>query len=148
MKTLLLLLTAVAVGLTVTNGVIATKRFAPPPNWYYNSPCQQPAGVSLEEWLPNLEWVPYEYGVYDCTEMSARIEWLAENCGYDAVIGCNENHCWVLIEGVAFEPTGNYWVLKGHDGTDDYYQPDKAYNSISIDPEWDWWKVHPELRSK
>ena len=83
---------------------------SPIPERYYASPCQQPAGVSLEDWLTNLEWVPFEKDVYDCTEMSARIEWLAENCGYDAVIGCDADHCWVLVEGAAFESTGNYWV--------------------------------------
>ena len=117
------------------------------PEWYYQSPCQQPEGVSLEDWLPSLEWVPYERGVYDCTEMSARIEWMAENCGYSAVIGCDDGHCWVLIEGAAFEPTGNYWVPEDHTGKNDYYHPDEVYETV-VGPEWDWYKVHPELRSE
>ena len=124
---------------------INTRGASPIPDWYYNSPCQQPAGVSLEDWLTNLEWVPYEKGVYDCTEMSARIEWMAENCGYNAVIGCDDDHCWALVEGVAFEPTGNYWVAEDHTGDDDYYHPDTVYGGISVDPAFDWWLVHPEL---
>ena len=139
MKALLLVLTLVAGSLVVTIGTSAAEL----PTWYYDSPCQQTA--PLEDWLPGLPWMPYEYGVYDCTEMSAYMEWLAENCGYHTVIGCGDSHCWVLIEGIAFEPTGQYWVSRDHEADLDYYHPDAVYDSIPAGPEWDWWVVHPEL---
>lgn len=143
MRALLLALTLVAGSLVVAVGTSAAEDpGATPGLWYYNSPCQQEG--NLYDWLSDLPWAPYEYGVYDCSEMSAYIEWLAENCGYHAVIGCGDAHCWVLVEGMAFEPTGQYWV--DHRADLDYYSPDVVYDSIPAGPEWDWWRVHPELR--
>ena len=137
MKALLL----VAVSLVVAIGISAAERSIPA--WYYSSPCQQTA--PLEDWLPSLEWVPYEKDTYDCSEMSAYIEWLTESCGYESMIACGDAHCWVLVEGIAFEPTGQYWVDQDHTADVDYYSPDVVYDSILAGSEWDWWVVHPEL---
>lgn len=160
MKTLLLVLTAAAVALAVNNGILATKRYAPPiPDWYYSSPCQQPEGTTLDDWLRTLPWHgELELGGWDCTQLSAYVEWLTENCGYDTVIVCREGtedvygHCWLDIEGQPYEATGFYWIdLNTADPT--FYDADLWFQDVweawAFDPqesEWAWWITYPILR--
>jgi len=133
------------------------------PRWYYASSCQQPEGVSLHDWLGTLPWygeIDLSGGGWDCSQMSAYIEWLAENCGYNAVFTCRTGgvpHCWVTIEGDPYEATGNYWIdLRKADVA--YYTPDVWFDDIQEAfeytegnqnltglGEWGWWVTYPEL---
>lgn len=167
MKALLFVLTIIALTLAVVAGVSAAEQpdSGDPaiPDWYYDSPCQQPEGTTLNDWLGALPW----YGEgdlsgsgWDCSQMSARIEWLAENCGYNAVITCRKGtpetygHCWVDIEGRLYEATGPYWIDlntadPGYYDADMWFQD--IYEAMEYDPdgsEWAWWLKYPELRSR
>ena len=126
---------------------------------YYDAPCQKLEGVDVVTWLAELEWVgPVDLsgGGWDCSAMAARIEYLAENCGVDAEIVCRRSsglelgHCWVVVDGLAYEATGNYWInLETADVG--YYSSDLVFDDIyealehdGLD-EWGWWLMHPEL---
>lgn len=87
----------------------------PIPDWYYDSGCDIPVGTSLIEWLTEYEWAnEYVRGNWDCSQMSAALEWHLENCGYDTLIQGGTlrggGHAWVLIwlpKGTEIEtPTG------------------------------------------
>lgn len=75
-----------------------------------------PEGVSFYDFLAHyIRWIfPYWRHHFDCTEMSAAIEWLAEGCGHEARVVCNEVHCWaeVQLDGawLAYECIDLKWV--------------------------------------
>ena len=79
------------------------------PQGYYDSPCTIPKGVSLNSYLTDYKWVdPYQAYGWDCSQMAANIEWLVENCGYEAnLVATTESsefdHIWVEIK------IGNKW---------------------------------------
>jgi len=173
MKTLLSILTVITIGLVVAAGVSAKEvpgasleqdEESSIPYWYYNSPCQQPEGATLQEWLGELPWYgELNLGGWDCSQISAYVEWLTENCGYETVFTCRlgtpttYGHCWLTIEGSPYEATGLYWI--NYDTADPgYYAADmelkniyeawahsgehETWNSAS---EWAWWMTYPEL---
>lgn len=135
----------------------------PIPEGYYNAPCQQPEGTTLHEWLDNLEWYgELDPGRWDCSQVSAYIEWLTENCGYNAVFtnrlrtDTSRGHTWLTIAGNPYESTGLYWInLETAD--QNYYAADAWFQDIyeAIEytesqnchalNEWDWWITYPEL---
>lgn len=133
---------------------------SPVPQWYYVSPCQQPAGIGLHDWLGSLPWYgELEVGGWDCSQLSAYVEWMAENCGYNAVFTCrkgtNESrgHCWLTIEGKPYETIGLYWVNldaadKGRYTADIWFQDIHEafeYSGLAGPKTWGWWKTYPEL---
>ena len=143
----LALLSLVAMALMVA---IATRGSADPvPDWYYSSPCQQEG--TLEQWLPwALPIEDYELSVFDCSELSAYAEWLAENCGYDTVIAVvrpwagEPGHAWVVVEGRALDAQTGVWATR-------LPAPDLIFEDVgeAIDhsaADWDWWVAKPELR--
>jgi len=83
------------------------------PKGYYESPCLIPKGVSINSYLTEYEWVdPYQENIWDCSQMSAYIEWLVENCGYEAniVIASQIDHVWVEIKiGGKWRPYEATW---------------------------------------
>jgi len=175
MKTLLSIITVIAIGLVMAVGVSAKEvpgaslgwEESSIPYWYYNSPCQQPDGTTLHEWLDALPWygeVDVTGGGWDCSQISAYVEWLAENCGHEAVFTCRtgtadiRGHCWVTIEGEPYEATGLYWI-KMETADPDYYAADTWLNNVydafeysGVHDTWDgfsewaWWLTYPELR--
>ena len=133
----------------------------PIPQRYYNQPCQKPAHLTFYDWMTVLEMPPYELNAFDCSQMSAYIEWLSENCNHRATIpgafGDGYGHLWVMIDlgGVqfAYEPgrlPENPWVSHEEDW---YYGPDTEWESIYDTPlkyalfgmEYAWWNEYPEL---
>ena len=75
--------------------------------FYYASIARQRYGVDdLAEYLNRWQWVEGSYvaGKFDCSEMSAYLEWKLENEGYHTVIVVGENpsgdgrHAWLLVE--------------------------------------------------
>jgi len=140
------------------------------PSDYYDSPCYIPKGVSLNSYLTEYSWIdPYQADGWDCSQMSAYVEWLVENCGYEAniVIANRIDHVWVDIKiGNKWRPyeatTGSFYfwpevlneIYEGRTLTfEDIYEvidysnrrfssgsPSWIYMAIN---EWAWWKEDP-----
>ena len=126
---------------------------APLPEDYYDRPCQ--ASGDFYEWIGSLEvYGDVEPGGWDCSQMSAYIEWLAENCGHDAKIAMRygtPGHSWVVIDDRPFEATGFHWIPSSwkdeykadsviEDIGDLFWGCDEAFYSA-----WGWWITYPEL---
>lgn len=125
-----------------------------PPEGYYDQ-AELVAGYNgetdLHVVLDTLRHVRgYERHVYDCSEMSALGEWVAENSGHNAGIWCSATHCWI---GVQF---GEEWraydlMAGGHNYIErpsSYYAPPFIYLDIyEFDQSWwgteegNWWDV-------
>lgn len=116
-------------------------------------------GYDLHTVLDNLRFKEtYRVHYYDCTQMSALMEWIAENMGYEAKIGCGNHHCWVLVryeDGVwkAYESVAGGDTTAYVPAPHTYYSPDYGYASIEevlaagsdIVAEYNWWsKIWPE----
>lgn len=157
MKTLPFFLVIVAIGLTVAlgcSGAGIASRAISVPDWYYNSPCLMPADETLEQWLPwALPIEDYEKNVFDCSDLSAYAEWLAENCGYDTVIAVtrptigHSGHAWVIVEGRILDAETGVW-----DAGQWLPLPEMVFEDLSealgySAAEWNWWLSKPELRS-
>ena len=129
-----------------------------PANYYNQGDTAIPNWITTEleftAWFESTEWVDsYEANGWDCSQMSAFMEWQLENEGFDAVIACDETHAWVLtdINGdgqyIALECTGRYvvWIDSLYPDTD-YYNPSEGYcediyelvQKYGLD-DWNWW---------
>ena len=126
--------------------------------FYYASLAKQRFGVyDLDEYLDRWEWIEGTYvkGVFDCSEMSAYIEWRLENEGYNTYIVCGESpwgggyHAWLLVETSegAYMPVEatEYDVVWWSDlYFDNYFEYDYLFETIrdALDysySEFDWW---------
>lgn len=96
-----------------------------PPNYYreaeefvksrgnYRKYCSLGAENALFNLLNQIKFREYKENYFDCSEASARLEWLLEGAGFDALIApeniSNEPHAWVLVrlggENIAVETT-------------------------------------------
>ena len=127
-------------------------------SFYYVKPPDQKFGVyDLSDELNGLEWMhPYEADVFDCSEMSACLEWYLENKGWHAKIVVGDTpfgtgrHAWLLVEtsvghympveSVTIEVVwwsnpnfDNYWI---YDHKFETIQDAIAYNERGFD----WWE--------
>jgi len=125
--------------------------------YFYYVETEQKFGVyELDDELYGWEWyVPYEENVFDCSEMSAYLEWYLENEGWNTIIVIGDApfdtgyHAWLLVETsegkytpvesttaeiVWWEDTNfdNYWI---YDDTFETIQDALAYSET----EFDWW---------
>jgi len=126
--------------------------------FYYASLTKQRYGVDdLEEYLDRWEWTEESYveGVFDCSEMSAYIEWRLENEGYHTYIVCGESpwgdgyHAWLLAETsegeyMPVEATQYELVKWSSPYFDNYFIYDHLFETIqdALDynySEYDWW---------
>lgn len=127
--------------------------------FYYASLAKQRYGVDdLKEYLDRWEWIEgaYTMGVFDCSEMSAYLEWRLENEGYHTVIAVGEApwgngyHAWLLVE---VEPEGympveatTYDLVKWDDPYfDNYFVYEQIFETIhdALEynyEEFDWWE--------
>ena len=91
------------------------------PDDYYAQDCELPTDQSMQEYLANSKWIDdYDAGGWDCSQMSAYMEYKLSNCGYNVVIRSanvedeNYGHSWILVEfkegWLAYECTGRYWI--------------------------------------
>lgn len=114
---------------------------APIPSEYYSQNCELPTDQSMQEYLANSNWVDnYELGGWDCSQMSAYMEFMLENCGYNTIIVEAETdysesgHAWILVEfqqgRLAYECTGRYWVYP-NEAVARSYEP---YNAVHWNP--------------
>ena len=103
----------------------------------------------LEKLVQNGFITPYKEDEFDCSEMSAYMEWYLEKYGFNASICTSQHfegskgHAWVRVDtkdGVVYiEATAKKDLIK-RDG--DYTRPERIYESIyevrNVD-EFDWW---------
>ena len=135
------------------------------PSDYYNQGTILPTNVGIYEYLEYFDWslMPNEYGykqgAFDCSQMSAMLECILENSGYNTMIYSNNNHAWIMVEfkegWLASECTGCYWVYPNEDVAwsynpnggfvydPDYYTPDYVFESIydvgNFMNDFAWW---------
>jgi len=124
--------------------------------FYYVEPEQKFGVYDLDDELFGWEWyIPYEEGVFDCSEMSAYLEWYLENEGWNTLIVVGDSpsgsgyHAWLLVETSegAYMPVesitaeivwwedpyfDNYWI---YDDTFETIQDALDY----YETEFDWW---------
>jgi hypothetical protein len=128
------------------------------PDNYYNRPSIAAMwldGHTLHAALSNISWnVPYQYGWFDCTERAFLMEFLAENAGYHAVVGCGSGHCWLLVEygwgwraydSMTFGVSQNRSRYYPRTYPSEYhpYNPAYTYEDVYDYAPWevDWWNV-------
>lgn len=125
-------------------------------SFYYCKPEQKYGVNELADWLSKWEWIkPYQAGVYDCSEMSAYLEWKLENEGWHTFIVAGNcpfasgKHAWLLVE----TSTGKYMPVESTDisvvmwddpNYDKYFEYDKEFETIQealkySESEFDWW---------
>lgn len=126
--------------------------------FYYASLAKQRYGIKdLEEYLDRWEWSEGTYvkDVFDCSEMSAYIEWRLENEGYHTYIVCGEapwggeGHVWLLVETspghyMPVEATTYSLVKWDNPYFNNYFEYDLIFEDIqeALDynyQEFDWW---------
>jgi hypothetical protein len=126
--------------------------------FYYASLAKQRYGVSdLEEYLNRWQWSEGAYvaGEFDCSEMSAYLEWKLENEGYNTLIVTGDSpfglgkHAWLLVqtsvEGYMPVEATTYSIVYWSDTYfDNYfvydYQFENIQEALDYSPnEFDWW---------
>lgn len=154
-KILKRMLVAVAIVLVGLAGLSHAGGEIEVPDGYYNRPeiaAMWLRGHSLHTVLSNIEWNDsYRFNWFDCTERAFFMEFLAENAGYHAKVGCDEGHCWLLVDfdgdwraydsmtfGVDRNTTRYYPTSYKH-----RYNPPYTYESVWDYTLWeaDWWNV-------
>lgn len=127
--------------------------------FYYASLAKQRYGVDgLEEYLDRWQWSEgaYTEDVFDCSEMSAYLEWRLENEGYHTIIAVGEKpsgkgyHAWLLVETSAghympVEATTYDLVTWEDQSFHKYFIYDHIFETIQDAleysyEEFDWWK--------
>ena len=127
--------------------------------FYYASRAKQRYGVEdLAEYINRWRWIDETYVAnrFDCSEMSAYLEWKVENEGYNTVIVAGDNptgdgkHAWLLVETsegkyMPVEATTYsivYWSNRYFDNYFIYdYEFETIYEALDYSPsEFNWWE--------
>jgi len=128
--------------------------------FYYASKCKQRYGVDdLESYLNRWQWSEGAYvsGKFDCSEMSAYIEWRLENEGYHTIIVVGQcpwkpeaRHAWLLVETspgkhMPVEATQYELVKWDNPYFHQYFSYDHSFETIfdALDYDYDgfnWWE--------
>jgi len=127
--------------------------------FYYVSLMEQRYGVDdLQDYLQRGEWKEGAYveGKFDCSQMSAYLEWKLENEGYHTVIVAGDSpdgsgrHAWLLVEAskgryMPVEATAYsivYWNSPYFDNYFEYeYEFETIQEALSYSPtEYNWWE--------
>ena len=126
-------------------------------DFYYIEPEQKYGVYDLSDWLNKWKWIkPYQEGVFDCSEMSAYLEWKLENEGWHTKIIVGDSpfgsgrHAWLLVETsndkyMPVESTNMAVVLWDSPYFDNYFKYDRSFETIQdalkySETEFDWWK--------
>ena len=127
-------------------------------DFYYVLPVEQSFGTyALDDELDSGDWGdPYERGVFDCSEMSAYMEWELENLGWHTIIVAGDSpfgsgyHAWLLVECeegkyMPVEATTLEVVWWDDPYFDNYWEYDHFLEDIldALDyseTEFDWWE--------
>lgn len=127
--------------------------------FYYVSLAKQRYGVyDLEDYLQRWQWIEGAYVAnrFDCSEMSAYLEWKLENEGYHTIIITGGTpwgegrHAWLLVETSAghympVEATAYSIVYWWDAYFDNYFLYDHEFETIGealeySPTEFDWWE--------
>ena len=127
--------------------------------FYYASQCEQTYGVEeVESYLNQWQWIEGTYveDEFDCSEMSAYIEWRLENAGFHTVIIVGQcpwsggAHAWLLVETsqgkyMPVEATQYALVKWENPHFDQYFNYDHSFDTIyeALDYNYDsfnWWE--------
>ena len=128
--------------------------------FYYAAKCKQRYGVDdLESYLNRWQWSEGAYvsGKFDCSEMSAYIEWRLESEGYHTIIVVGQSpsnpearHAWLLVETssgkyMPVEATQFELVKWDDQYFDQYFSYDHSFETIfgALDYDYDgfnWWE--------
>lgn len=127
-------------------------------DFYYVLPIEQKFGVyALDGELNSGYWVdPYQVNVFDCSEMSAYMEWELENLGWHTKIVVGDSpfgsgyHAWLLVECeeggyMPVEATTPEIIWWDNPYFDNYWEYDYSFETILDvfeyfdETEFDWW---------
>jgi hypothetical protein len=126
-------------------------------DFYYIKPEQKFGVYDLSDYLTGRKWIkPYQEGVFDCSEMSAALEWELENEGWHTIIVVGNSpfgsgrHAWLLVETseghyMPVETTSMSVVWGENPDFDNYFVYDHSFETIQEalkynETEFDWWK--------
>ena len=126
--------------------------------FYYVKQPEQKFGVyNLRDELNSLEWgQPYQRDIFDCSEMSANLEWYLENRGWHTFIVVGDTpfdsgrHAWLIVE----TSVGHYMPVESvtievvwweDPYYDNYWNYDNMFETIQEAVDYnesgfDWWK--------
>jgi hypothetical protein len=121
-------------------------------DFYYVKPEQKFGVYDLSDFLAGQKWTkPYQEDVFDCSEMSAELEWILENEGWHTIIVISVlyGHAWLLVETsegqyTPVEPTSISVVWWDNPNVDHYFVYDQSFETIQEalaynETEFDWW---------
>ncbi len=147
----------------------------PPFDQYYVMvPCDDHSSHALFQLIGNDVFaIPYEYGVFDCSERTAYLDWFLKSHGFTTYIcynrsrsngigGVQPGHMWLavmvnnsnVLEIVYVESTESPIKIyeRGMKGYENYSKEDKHYDSVFhmvddgiCEDEIDWWKNVPQI---
>ncbi len=138
-------------------------------HYYVNVPCEDHSAKALVDMIGNSKFtIPYEFCKFDCSEMSAYLEWFLVSHGFKTKMCVNTStvdefgkikpgHVWLLVEVTGREGNETVYVEptsvpiriyeKGMLNYTNYEHPKKifdnvfsAVNDIVLESEVDWWK--------
>ena len=107
------------VGAPIVLPLLESDKSGQVPRRYYSHACPVQNGENpqvMYNWLSNLSFtVPYEEHGFDCSQSSAFLEWVLENCGYETAFYLSTNHVWLRVElfpglPAFYESTGPGWI--------------------------------------
>jgi len=128
-------------------------------HFYYVKPEEQRFGVyNLDDELSKLEWTePYQAGVFDCSEMSACLEWYLENNGWHTKIYVGDSpfssgkHAWLIVETtegkyMPVESTNLEVVWWEDSNFDNYWEYEDRFETVQDaiaydESDYDWWEI-------
>lgn len=126
-------------------------------DFYYSKPENQKFGVyDLDDELNGLQWSePYQAGIFDCSEMSACLEWHLENRGWHTKIYVGDfpegRHAWLIVETsegayMPVESTSLRLVWWSDSDFDNYWEYDQRFETIQdalsySESSYDWWNL-------
>ena len=140
----------------------STPIYTPIPDDYYNSDFVLPEDMTVKEFLNSAEWTQdYEADSWDCSQMSAFMEFALENLGYHTVIRTarkadgDRGHAWILVEfkegWLAYECTGRYWVYPSEDVARSYdpygyvhWNPSMYDAGVQYESIYDVWEYYQQ----
>ena len=126
--------------------------------FYYVKPEQSFSFARLAYIVERSDWLQeYEQGRFDCSEMSAALEWRLENEGFHTLIvtgetpdGSGDRHAWLLVETspgkyTPVEATSRRIIYSRYPYFHNYFEYERKFETIqeAIDygpAEFDWWE--------
>lgn len=145
-------------------------------HYYVSVPCEDHSAKALIDMIGNSKFsIPYEYGKFDCSEMSAYLEWFLKSHGFKTKMCINKSiasgfggaipgHLWIMVEVTNNNTGKNETVyvestsipIKVYEsdmiGYENYTHPRKTFDTVFhmvtdglLETEIDWWKNVREI---